>query len=297
MRRTTVIAVAIAALAAVPAIALGSSASTASNSTSYPDSTGEDPSAPDITSVVVSNDDTGQLTFKINISNRPTFTPDMLIDVFIDADKNAATGDTNAFGTDYVLELQPGGIGLFQWNGSTFTGASDQSTVSFSYASTGATLEVNARALGATKGFNFVAVATAGITTDANGDPDFSSAHDDFAPDPGRATFSYKVVATLTLSVDGFTTTPAPAKAGKTFSAGLALSESDTSSAIQRGAITCSARIAGKPLQITAKRIVDGVAVCVWLVPSGTHGKTVRGSIGVTVQGVRASRSFAAKVA
>jgi hypothetical protein len=291
----TAMAAVLAALASVPAIALGSSAATASNSTTYTDSGGGDAQAPDITTVVVSNDNTGQITFKINISNRPTFTPDMLIDIYMDTDKNAATGYSDAFGTDYVLELQPGGVGLFQWNGSTFTGVSDQSSVSSSYASTGATIGVNARALGATKGFNFAVVATSGITVDANGNDVFTNSHDDIAPNP-PATWAYQVKATLSLSVDGFTTTPSPAKAGRTFSAGLAVSESDTASAIQQGAITCTARVAGQPLQLTAKRIVNGVAVCVWLVPGSARGKAVRGAIGVTVQGARVGRTFSARV-
>jgi hypothetical protein len=219
----------------------------------------------------------------------------MLIDIYMDTDKNASSGDSQAFGTDYVLELQPGGIGLFQWNGSTFTGASDQSTVASSYGPTGATIQVNARALGGTKGFNFVAIATSGITTDANGDPVFTNAHDDFAPNP-PVTWAYQVLAKLSLSVDGFVTTPTPVKAGRTFSAGLAVSESDTDGAIQRGAITCAARISGQPLQLTAKRIVNGIAVCVWLVPPSARGKAIRGSIGVAVQGVRVGRTFSARV-
>ncbi len=44
--------------------------------------------APDITSVVVSNDDAGMITFKVNISNRPTLTPDMSVLLFLDTDQN-----------------------------------------------------------------------------------------------------------------------------------------------------------------------------------------------------------------
>ena len=61
----------------MPAVALGGDARHASNRKSFPDSIGEDPQAPDVTSVTVSNDDTGLITFQINISNRPALTPDM----------------------------------------------------------------------------------------------------------------------------------------------------------------------------------------------------------------------------
>ena len=56
-----------ALLVAVPAALAGSSHRVA-NSASFPDSTGEDANAPDITSVNVSNDDAGLITFQVNIS-------------------------------------------------------------------------------------------------------------------------------------------------------------------------------------------------------------------------------------
>ena len=56
----------------------------AANSVTYQDSTGENPAAPDITTIVVSNNDTGMMTFKINIPNRPQLTRDMLIDMLVD---------------------------------------------------------------------------------------------------------------------------------------------------------------------------------------------------------------------
>ena len=57
-------------LVAVPA-ALAGSSHRASNSTSFQDSTGEDAAAPDITSVNVSNDDAGLITFQVNIATGP----------------------------------------------------------------------------------------------------------------------------------------------------------------------------------------------------------------------------------
>ena len=40
------------------------------NTTTYTDSTGENPAAPDITTIVVSNNDAGIISFKINVPNR-----------------------------------------------------------------------------------------------------------------------------------------------------------------------------------------------------------------------------------
>lgn len=295
-RRTLAFGLVVLALIALPAIALGSAARTTTNSQSYPDSTGEDPAGPDITSIGVTNDDTGLITFQINVSNRPALTPDMFFLIYLDTDKNTATGDPQSFGADYVIDLESGGVGLFQWNGSDFVGASSQSSLVYSYATTGATIRVNALELKRSKGFNFVVLAASGIVTDASGNPDFTNVHTDVAPDRGHATFAYQVIAKLTLTVGAFTTSPTPATAGKPFSAGLAVTESDTNAGVDQGTIACSARIAGKLVPVKARRIVNGVVVCVWSIPKTARGKTIRGSIGVALQGTQTSRTFAAKI-
>ena len=92
----------------------------AANSQTFDDSVGEDADAPDITSIAVSNDDAGNITLLVNISNRPALTPDMLLLLFLDTDNNAATGDPDSLGADYAIQLQAGAVGLFQWNGSDY---------------------------------------------------------------------------------------------------------------------------------------------------------------------------------
>ena len=296
-RQTLALGLVAIALIALPAIALGSAARTATNSQSYQDSTGEDPAAPDITSIGVTNDDTGAITFQINIANRPAFTPDMLLDIFLDTDKNASTGASQFFGADYLIELQPGAVGLFQWNGSDFVGALSQSSLTFSYGTTGATIRVNALDLNRTKGFNFATAIVSGLVTDpATGNVDFTNAHDDIAPDTGHGTFAYQVITKLTLTGGAFTTSPTPVKAGKSFSAGLAVTESDTNAGVDSGTISCAAKIAGKAVPVKTKRLVDGIAVCVWSIPKTARGKTIRGSIALAVQGTQTSRAFSARI-
>src|SRR5512132_4027826 len=123
-----------AALVTIPAAALGGEARHANNSMTFPDSLGEDAAAPDITSVVVSNDDAGMITFQVNISNRPALTPAMYFAVFIDTDQKTTTGDPGSLGADYAIQLIPGEVDLFQWNGTTFARASAQASLTFSYA-------------------------------------------------------------------------------------------------------------------------------------------------------------------
>jgi hypothetical protein len=280
---------------AMPTSALAKRSAVRANSQTFTDSTGEDPAAPDITSIVVSNDDAGLVTFKINISNRPALTTDMTVLMFLDTDKQATTGSPDFAGADYAIELDPGSVGLFKWNGSDFVAAPSQSSVTYSYDATGATIRASAAELGATKAFNFLAAAISGITTDAAGNPDFTNEHVDPAPDAGHGVFSYQVLTKLTLSVKAFTTSPKPAKSGKKFVASLAATESDTAGPVQAGTVACSATVGGKHLTATAHRVANGIATCSWSLPRNVKG-TLRGTVSLTVKGTTVVRTFAVKV-
>lgn len=283
-------------LVALPTAALGGSARTTANSQTFADSSGEDANAPDITSVVVSNDDAGMITFKVNVSNRPTLTPDMSIQLLLDTDQLATTGDPDSLGADYLIELDPGSVGLFKWNGTDYAFAASQTSLTFAYDATGATIRISAADLGKTKAMNFGVLAISGIAVDATGNPDFTNAHFDLAPDTGHGFYNYKVVTKLTLSVLAFTTSPKPAKHGKNFVAGLAVNESDTAGPVQTGTVTCTATIALKNIVTLGHALKNGIAGCSWHLPAASKGKTIRGTVTVTVQGTKVARSFTAKI-
>ena len=80
----------------------------AANSQTYQDSTGEDATAPDITTITVSNDDAGIVSFRVNVPNRPTLGQDMLFEIWVDTDNNTATGAAELGGADYVIQLFAG---------------------------------------------------------------------------------------------------------------------------------------------------------------------------------------------
>ena len=75
----------------------------------------------DITTVVVSNDDKGLITFRLNVPSLPKYTVDVDVDIFVDTDNNAATGSTDIPGVDYVIQLFRGEINLYKWDGTDFT--------------------------------------------------------------------------------------------------------------------------------------------------------------------------------
>ena len=279
----------------LPATALGGAARVANNSQTFNDSVGEDPNAPDITSVVISNDDAGNIAMKINISNRPALTPDMLVLLFLDTDKNPATGDPQSLGTDYAVQLQAGAVDLFKWNGSDYAGTA-ASSLTYSYDATGAAIHIKASDLGGTKGFNFAILAASGIAVDASGNQDFTNEKDDWAPDPGHGFFAYQVIAKLTLTVQAFVYAPKPAKQGKNFAAGFAATESDTGGPVTKGTVACAATVGTKHLVALTHAVKNGVVACVWHVPLKTKGKTLRGTVALTVQGTTVTRSFAVKI-
>lgn len=295
MRSRLAILLALAALLVGVPAALGGSSHATANSQTFNDSVGEDASAPDITSIAVSNDDAGLITFQVNISNRPAFTPDMYFLIFIDADNNPSTGNTNALGSEYAVDLEPGAVGLFQWNGTTYAAASSQTSLTYAYASTGPTIRVSSVELGRTKAFRFGTLAASGFAVDANGNPDTTNEHDDLAPDPNHGFYSYQVLTKLVLTVTAFTTFPKPPKAGRTFSVSLAATENDTKGPVRSGVVVCPATLAGKRAVAVTRVVANGIATCVWRIPKTAKGRIMRGSITLTLQGAHVTRPFIAR--
>jgi hypothetical protein len=76
-----------AGAASTPVAAAG----VAANRVTFHDAVGEDPSGPDITSVVVSADANGGLSFRVNVPNRPTLTQDLRMRIWLDADDDATS--------------------------------------------------------------------------------------------------------------------------------------------------------------------------------------------------------------
>lgn len=272
----------------------------ASNTTTYQDSTGEDPLAPDITTVVVSNDDAGMITFQINIPNRPQLSRDVALDMFVDSDSNPATGDPQTLGADYVIELFLGEVSLFRWDGTDFTRrVGDPPATSLIYAwASGATIKISATELGNTKKFGFNVLAISGLVIDdATGNIDGSNAKSDVAPAFSAGLYRYEVkIAPARLVAKKLSTTPAKPKAGKSFTVRLTATRSDTGATIVNGEVDCTAKAGGKALKPKSEKFVGGQAVCVFQIPAGTQGKTLRGTIKITFEGKTLTRPFAGTI-
>jgi hypothetical protein len=264
----------------------------AAGSKTFQDSTGERPDSPDITTVVVSNTNAGEISFKIN--GPPRFTEDMLVALDLDTDNNPATGDPDT-GADYAIELFGGEANLFRWDGTNFSRRQNdpaQSTLTFSQL----TIKINASELGNTKRLGFDVVVITGITI-VNGDLDFTAARGDAAPDPGHGLFNYVVnTAPLKLVAKGYKLTPSRPAAGRTFTAALTVARNDTGATLKGGTVLCTATVGGARITARVRKFVGTQARCAWLIPGSARGKPIRGSITVVFEGRRISRSFSATV-
>jgi hypothetical protein len=294
------IAVAVFALPTIASGALSGPAAPSSNTQTYQDSTGEDPEGPDITTITVSNDDTRMLTFRINVPNRASLAQDMLFEIWVDSDDNAATGDPELAGVDYVMQLVRGEINLFKWDGTDFTrrfGDPSAVTLTQSYQA-GLTVRISATELGSTKKFKFFVIALSGLVVDpVTGEIDGSNAHGDAAPGGGAGLFSYEVKVTPpTLVAKKLSASPAKPTAGKPFTLRLVAARSDTGAVIQNGRVTCVGRVGNARLRSQVARVVAGAATCTWNIPATASGKAFRGTVTVAFEGLKASQGYVSKV-
>ena len=277
-----------------------SSARAAANSVTFTDSSGEDAQGPDITTVVLSNDDKGVLTWVINVPNRPTLTGDMGFIVYINSDSNAGTGDPQLFGSDYILQLigpidGPALAVLFRWNGTEFTAQGvSQSSLIFRYAN-GVTFKLNASELGNTRRIQFIVLALTGLVL-TNGQLDDKDARFDVAPDPGHGVYTFDVsIARPRLVVKSFGMRPLTPRAGRALSVFVTFARSDRARAIAPS-VTCRATVGGRALSASGASVSGGRATCLWALPPSAKGKRIRGTVTVRSGGLKATRPFTAMV-
>jgi hypothetical protein len=267
----------------------------AANSATYQDSTGEIPSGPDITTMVVSNDDAGTITFRINVPNRPQLSQDMAVIMDIDSDANQATGDLDNFGADFIIQLIRNEIILYKWDGTDYRVSATQASLSYSW-SGGATIRINASDLNNTRRLGFDALLASGLVfDDITGAIDCTNCKRDFAPVVGLYTYQVKITPP-TLVVKKLTPSPAKPTAGRAFTLRLVAARSDTGAVVQNGKVACVGKVGNARLKAQVQRVVAGAATCTWNLPPTAKAKTFRGSVAVVFEGLKASQGYAGKV-
>jgi hypothetical protein len=182
--------------AAITASASGAPAARIANERTFVDDRGEDVGAADITSVVVSNDDAGLITFKLLTPNRKRLTQDMRVRIWF-----------TARGAQYFLLVdpykpQPVKVALYGCEQRpsgpvcATTLAPPAPSLRFRYAR-GAHFTFDLSALGiepiagTRSSIRFYAVVYSGLRLSQSGGFDFSDAHIDRAPSRHPRTWTY----------------------------------------------------------------------------------------------------------
>ena len=294
-----------AALAVVfPVVGGATPARATANTVTFQDSRGEDPQGPDINTVTVSNDNSGLITFKIDVPNQSQLSGEKLIDIVIDADNNQATGEpASQFGVgggEYAIELFQQQVTLFQWDGQNYSRSAagpSQATLIFQDSLTGPTISINSSELGATKKFAFDVTVISGLKFDDQGNLDFSQAHADFAPDLTHGRYTYDVkVAPLKLLAKNFKRSPSRPRAGGAFTMSMSAVRNDTGATIQGGTVNCAAKAGGATLAARVHRFAGTRATCTWQIPASARGKAFRGSITVVFEGKKVTKTFSSSI-
>ena len=261
----------------------------AAKSVRFSDARREDPQAPDITAVVVSNTDAAsarasRITFRIEVPNRPVLTEDMRIAVWIDADDDRRMGlaEHAAFpGADYFVRWDrklSEDARLLRCSRSTCRTASAP-TFRFSYARA-ASFSMQAAELGDTRRFRFSSRVYSGIVgTPATG-LDFSGMHVDFAPEEGSS-WTYRLLVRR----------PPPPRGSRTFTVRFTVTRAD-GSVLTSGRVSCTGTVGGKRVVPRSERFVGRRATCVFVLPLSAKGKTIRGTITVVSGEVRVTKTF-----
>jgi hypothetical protein len=262
-------------------------------SQTFTDPTGDSGTAADVTSVVAANDTAGNVTIQIDVA--APFTSTQTIDVLVDSDLNASTGDPNAAGADYDLysQFSDHTWDMQIWDGSGWSEAPSTQTVHVGYTSTQLTFTVNRSELGNTTGLNFWVDSC---------DADCSSGHEDQAPATGTWNYPLSTTTggrTLHLSVLALLAA-ATGRAGHDYTAAAVVERSDTGGFLDQGTVACRATIGGRPgprgtgaiVSVTYQGSRISASVCSWHLPKAASGKTMKATVTISYQGATVTRPF-----
>lgn len=249
----TVASATVLALAALPS-------ASGAGSTSFNDTIGDGNGAADVRTVVAANDEAGQVTLRVNVDSLPR-PSDTMVFVFLDTDRNAATGWVEGAGADYVLldDQSDGTYDFVRWNGSGWDSA-PSTTARVVADAGGVTFSINRSELGGTSAFDFWVRTRLGDSDDAA---------EDTAPD-GAAVWTYTLQAVTPkiarVMIPAASVLP---KAGKTFTFRITSVVLSTKELTAPDGVTCKALLAGRALAATRP------GACSWRLPKTARGKSL----------------------
>jgi hypothetical protein len=237
--------------------------------------------ASDISNITVWNDDAGNVTFRIDIPNRPALRERTELRIFIDADEDDTTGQADLGGIEFFLAYTRIGVGsvsvpgffLGHWNGATFEVLTPESLSASD--SGGVTFTINVADLGQISTFDFwVGVLESGLAGD-------------FAPAAPEA-FPYQLTLPPSIA-DALVPTSFPAaKAGTAFSARGIRLLLDNGEAVAPDTMRCVLKIAGKALKPSGS--------CRWRIPLSARGKRLSLAVTLTYDKQTLAKDYSGRV-
>ncbi len=274
---------------------------------SYSDPNGDAGAGTDITSITVRNDQAGLISIQV-VSASP-IVGNHAVAVFIDADKNPATGDDGdeawMFGGPFV------GAAFFTC---TSAGCSAANPPGFAARAAGPNITeftFNRSGIGNTVGFNFVALSlsidppninfwdiTSSFTYDlvfpqcGNGkDDDGDGTVDSQDLGCSSATDDNEADDPVNVRLGPAKAKPAAPKAGSVVTISATTTRVETGKPLESGSVSCIATAAGRKLRASGS-VVGGNAVCKLKLPKTAAGNAVRGSMTVTYKTAKAKSAF-----
>jgi hypothetical protein len=283
---------------------------------SYSDGSGDAGVGTDITNMTVRNDQSGLITIQIASANN--IVGNHAIALFIDADKNQATGGQ---GDEYWMYGGPlVGAGFFSWSGSGFSPTNPPSFRARAASPNVTEFAFNRSDIGNVTGFNFVAISisidgdninfwdsapnTGSYTYDlafpqcSNGKDDDGDGNID-AADLGCSgtTDENEADDPVNIKVGKAKVAPLRPKAGKQVVVSAPTTRVETGQPLDAATVKCAAKVVGGAAMKGTGSLVGGRAVCKFKVPLTAKNKVVRGTIAVTYQTASAKTPFTFRTA
>jgi hypothetical protein len=265
-------------IAACAAVLLVPSAGSAAGSVTYADPTGDGRGAPDIQRVSVSNDDNGRISFRITV-DALAIPSDTRIFVFLDTDRNDATGDPDVLGADYVIadDESDHTFDIARWSATEWVDTPYES-VDVHADATGVSIAIDRSELGNTGGFDFWVRSRVGDgeTQTFEDAPDADVWRYDLQlapppppPPPPRPKLKRIMIA-------GTSLLPA---SGKLFTFRVTGLQLGSGSMVKPESLLCSAKLAGIPIRGRGK------GGCTWKLATSTKGRKLLVIVDVVYRG------------
>ena len=242
----------------------------------YDDPIEDSGNAPDFCASELVTNDNEAITIGIHAHNRSAVMPGDSYSAYLDTDLSSTTGGGGA-GAEYEITIDGTGALLERWDGTSFVASGATRLPTVWVPDYGPVVAVQRKAIGDPRGFNFILASANGTDTDR-------------APDAGSWAFSLTPFALKVKSMS-----LGPARAGRPFTARATVIRSDFDLPATEGTIRCSAKLGGRQLGANGRFAGDRVT-CTWRLPRRAHGMRLAGSLSVTLEGVKATRSFSVRV-